>query len=68
MSMSEREKLLSFLFDRNDGFKLENLKFFTPRAADEERASAAARRVMQKLWSADTLISVPPPASKCANI
>jgi hypothetical protein len=65
--MSEREKLLSFLFDRSDGVKLQDLKFFAPREADAERATAAARRVIARLWSGEQITSVPPPASNCQD-
>jgi hypothetical protein len=63
VSMSEREKLLSFLFDRDDGKELKNLKFFAPRSADSERAAAAARRVLENLWSGREIVSVLPPTS-----
>lgn len=59
--MTEREKLLSFLFDRDDGRELINLKFFLDaKGRNEAGACAAAHRVLERLWSDNLVESVMP--------
>ena len=63
MLVSERERLLTLLFDKNGGRELVNIKFFQGNAADltVEQMSTAVRRVVENLWSDDVgLMSVMP--------
>ena len=64
MSMSEREKLSAFLFDRNDKEVL-NVKFFRGNAKDLtiERLCSAAHRVIADTWNNEGKLSDAPPRS-----
>jgi hypothetical protein len=62
--MSERERLLAFLFDRGDK-KILNLKFFRGNARDltVDQLCATALEVVEDTWSReDTLVDQPPDA------
>lgn len=55
MLVSEREKLLTLLFEQSGGRNLVNIKFFKGNAAEltVEQMSAAVRRVVTRLWDND---------------
>lgn len=62
--MSEREKLLSFLFDRTDKRVL-NVKFFRGTAKDLtiEELCRVAREVIEDTWSREGSLEHLPPQS-----
>lgn len=62
MSMGEREKLLSFLFDRDDK-RVVNIKFFRGNADNltVEDMCQTAREVVEDTWAREGhLIDAPP--------
>ena len=69
MSMSEREKLLSILFDTDDKRVL-NVKFFrgTSSALTGEQFFAAAREVIADTWENEGRLVDCPPRSSAQTI
>lgn len=61
--LSERERLLTLLFERSDGKKLVNIKFFqgVGHSLTVETMAAAARRVVEQVWRKDQVLSDAPP-------
>jgi hypothetical protein len=62
MSMSERDRLLSFLFDRNDKV-VKNIKFFRGNAEDLtlEDMCRTARAVVEDTWLRENHLPHQPP-------
>jgi hypothetical protein len=54
-----RENLITFLSNRNDK-RLLNIKFFAAPGSDTDRKAAAARRIMERLWSGQTVVNQMP--------
>lgn len=65
MPMSEREKLLSLLFDRSDK-KVLNVKFFRGNARDltAEQLCKTAHGVISDTWDREGSIKNDPPVSQ----
>jgi len=68
-SMSEREKLLSFLFDRDDR-KVLNIKFFRGNATDltVDQLCETALAVVRDTWEAEEQLADAPPLTETSRM